>query len=58
MSPLDSVLHDWPGAQPEVPHDVPAMGWSAQMPHDAFLVPEQNREAHWPAKAQTAPLAS
>jgi hypothetical protein len=58
MSPADSVLHSCPGAQPELSQGAPSAGWSAHTPHVAFLVPAQNREAHCPANAQVAPLAS
>ena len=55
-SPVDSVLHACPGAQPEVVQESPSAGSAAHKPQVAFFVPEQNRVAHCPAKAQVAPL--
>ena len=57
MSPVDSVLHSWPGEHPDNTHDVPSSGGSAQVPHVAYFTLEQNLDAHWPANAQAAPSA-
>jgi hypothetical protein len=57
MSPVDSVLHSCPGAQPDDTHAVPSSGWSSQVPQVAYFMLEQNLDAHWPANVQAAPFA-